>query len=435
MSAPIAPPAPPFLGPAKFHGGHQAGPFKRIVIHCTVSPCKAGGARDVARYFRKTVTRPSSAHYVVDPFEVVQVVPDHTVAYHAPPNLDTLGVELCDPQAGPSSRWNDDLHMSMLRLAARLVANLALAYDVPIQKLGPRDLVGGLRGICGHVDVSNAFHESTHTDPGDGFPWGRFMRLVREQADALQRPPETMLRVGQWNVQRGHPPTDHATMMLNAFDAERLDVLLLQEMADYIGPLRHRLKVWGHALVAFTDTRGSRDCAILVRRGLDIGRTWSFDAGTGWFTHDGAEHAPAHPVAAFVEGVMFVSVHAPVSVNWRAGVPFGPLRRVAAYIGHSRKLGKLFEHHRGIPMCVAGDWNATPTDRGIATPHAVAKGAGAVLHNPGESTGHGPIDYPITRDLQLDHLAVTGKRLSDHKLVRYDVHAAAPAARDSQWGD
>lgn len=190
MTLTIAPPEPVYLGPAKFYGGEQRSPFKRIVIHCTVSPTERGGARNVARYFRQTVTRPSSCHYIVDPFEAVQVVGDHTVAFHAPPNggLDggTIGVELCDPQSGPADRWFDELHQRMLRRAARLVARLALAYDVPIEKLGPRDLVGGARGICGHVDVSYAWRQTSHTDPGDAFPWGLFFRLVREHAERLR---------------------------------------------------------------------------------------------------------------------------------------------------------------------------------------------------------------------------------------------------------
>lgn len=182
----VQPPAPPYLGPAKFHGGPQnLAPLKRIVIHGTVSPCVAGGARATAAYFKNTVTRPSSAHYVVDPAEVVQVVGDHQIAYHAPPNTDTIGVEHCDPVAGPATRWQDSDHEAMLDRSAKLVAQLCLAYDVPIRRVGPVGLRLGRRGITGHGAVSLAWRQTTHTDPGKDFPWTAYIARVKAAAAEL----------------------------------------------------------------------------------------------------------------------------------------------------------------------------------------------------------------------------------------------------------
>jgi N-acetyl-anhydromuramyl-L-alanine amidase AmpD len=180
-------PAPPYLGPAHFAGGGDNKPINRIVIHCTVSPTVQGGARATAAYFRSAAAG-GSAHYVVDPYEVVQCVYDGTVAYHAPPNQHSLGVELCDPMKGKAARWQWLEHEAMLHLAARLVAQLCLAYDVPIVRLSEKDLRAGKHGICGHVDVSQAFKQSTHWDPGPDFPWPRFMALVKGEAAALAKP-------------------------------------------------------------------------------------------------------------------------------------------------------------------------------------------------------------------------------------------------------
>jgi hypothetical protein len=129
-----APPAPPYVGPAHFMGGTGNKPINRVVVHCTVSPCQPGGARNIAAYFRGT-TAGGSAHYVVDPTEAVQVVYDSYIAYHAPPNSHSLGVELCDPMTGPDTRWADANHQSMLKRTAVLVAQLCLAYQVPITRL------------------------------------------------------------------------------------------------------------------------------------------------------------------------------------------------------------------------------------------------------------------------------------------------------------
>lgn len=172
-------PAPPYVGPAAHTSAGSNQPITRIVIHGTVSPCVKGGARATARYFASP-SAGGSAHYVVDPGEVVQDVYDSVIAWHAPPNPGSIGVELCDPETGPASRWHDADHEAMLALAAELVAGLCLAYDVPVRKIGVKSLLAGKHGICGHVDVSNAWHESDHSDPR-GFPWKHFMALVEAE--------------------------------------------------------------------------------------------------------------------------------------------------------------------------------------------------------------------------------------------------------------
>ena len=171
----------PFIQ-ARQHGPATNLPVTRIVIHGTVSPCRAGQAQATAAYFQ-AVTRPASAHYVVDPGQVVQCVSEATVAYHAPPNQHSIGVELCDPQTGPGSRWADDAHEAMLQRAADLVRALAAKHDIPIVHLSPVDLLAGRSGICGHVDVTNAWQQTTHTDPGPDFPWDHFLDLITQGDD------------------------------------------------------------------------------------------------------------------------------------------------------------------------------------------------------------------------------------------------------------
>lgn len=179
--------------PARRHGGKQSA-VTRIVIHATVSPCVRGGARNVARYFQSQAAG-GSAHYIVDPGEIVQAVKDNVVAHHAPPNTGTLGVELCDPQKGDPSRWADDAHEAMLRRAAGLVRELADKYNVPLVRLTALDLQKGKRGICGHVEVSRAFGRTDHGDPdiGGRFPWAHFMQLITEP-EGLDMTPEQVYK-------------------------------------------------------------------------------------------------------------------------------------------------------------------------------------------------------------------------------------------------
>lgn len=158
-----APPTPPII-PAKYHGADTNLPVHRIVMHGTVSPCEYGGARNIARYFQDP-SYVSSCHYIVDPGETIQCVDDWTVAYHAPPNEHSIGVELCDPQAGPDSRWDDANHQAMLDRAAGLVRQLCLAYEVPMVWLMPGDLAAWRHGITDHENVGTTWNQTSHIDP------------------------------------------------------------------------------------------------------------------------------------------------------------------------------------------------------------------------------------------------------------------------------
>jgi len=194
-------PSPIYLGPAAHDSGPGNKPISRIVIHSTVSPCVPGGARAIADYFRSPKAN-GSAHYVVDPSEVVQVVLDDTIAWHAPPNPHSLGIEMCDYPSSTSLdhwqaagdvqhstrknplRWLEKNHRQMLRRTARLTARLCLAYNVPARFLTADQLLAGEHGITTHANVTQAFHQSTHWDPGL-WPKRAFMRQVRSFVDEL----------------------------------------------------------------------------------------------------------------------------------------------------------------------------------------------------------------------------------------------------------
>ncbi len=182
----VAPPNPPMI-PARWHGGAQIP--RTIVIHGTVSPCVPGGARSVANFFaNRPASSKTSAHYTVDPGEVIQSVGDHVVAYHCGHNQDSIGIELCDPQSGSGNRWADKNHAAMLARAAALTARLCLAYGIPATRVSPSALVAGKHGICGHADMSKAFKASTHTDPGPDFPWTDFIHQVKAEIAKLKEP-------------------------------------------------------------------------------------------------------------------------------------------------------------------------------------------------------------------------------------------------------
>lgn len=193
MTVPRIPaPSPEYVGPSPhvMHdgAGHPLNnnPIRQVVVHCTVTSAKAGTRYAVAHDFR-TTHEDKSAHYVVDAGGIVQVVFDSLVAEHCGKNLHKIGVELCDEQAGPISRWKDHDHQEVLRRGANLVAKLCLHNGLPTRHLTVDQLRADERGIVGHVDVTHAFPGvTTHTDPGIGFPWGAFLAQVHKHAAYLQ---------------------------------------------------------------------------------------------------------------------------------------------------------------------------------------------------------------------------------------------------------
>jgi N-acetyl-anhydromuramyl-L-alanine amidase AmpD len=158
-----------------------------VVIHATVgSEPGTVGAAESTVLFSKRTDRPSSYHYIADALHSLQYVYDKYVAFHAPPNQNSIGYELCCSLTNEGKgHWGDSDHLAMLRICAKDVARLCLAYDVPIVKIGWVALQRGARGICGHNDVRLAFKQTSHWDPGPFFPWKHFINLVAAEADAL----------------------------------------------------------------------------------------------------------------------------------------------------------------------------------------------------------------------------------------------------------
>jgi hypothetical protein len=166
------------------YSGHVGGPngtVTRVVIHGTVSATVRGGARSTAAYFQ-SANSGGLAHYVVDPGEIIACCDEDSWCWHAPPNPGSIGIELCDVVDGDPARWADADHQAMLALAAALTADICRRRGIPGVHIGASELLGGAHGVAGHVDVSEAWHQSDHHDPGDGFPWDQFISLVNGHA-------------------------------------------------------------------------------------------------------------------------------------------------------------------------------------------------------------------------------------------------------------
>lgn len=163
--------------------------IRLVVMHTMEAPEKGETAESVARYFASLPdTLKASAHVCVDNNSVVQCVDDNDIAYGAPgANSDGLHVEMAGNFRQTAEQWADDYSQRMLEIAAGVVAQFCLQYEIPVTHLTDDQLLAGERGIVGHSQVSAVYRKEKkpdeHRDPGDAFPWETFIARVATLLD------------------------------------------------------------------------------------------------------------------------------------------------------------------------------------------------------------------------------------------------------------
>ncbi len=158
-----------------------------VVIHTMEIAERPDAAEICARWFKTPVSR-VSAHYCVDADSVIQCVREKDIAWHARGgNTDSIGVELAGFASQTRRDWADPYSAAVLDRAANLVADVCRRRRLPVRWVVADALVAGRRGLTGHNEVSEAFEQSDHWDPGDGFPVEAFVDRVRAREQALKR--------------------------------------------------------------------------------------------------------------------------------------------------------------------------------------------------------------------------------------------------------
>jgi N-acetyl-anhydromuramyl-L-alanine amidase AmpD len=174
----------PFIEPRAWNSGRAAGQPSVIVIHATDGSEGLTSAEDGAAYDARR-TDGTSTHYFHDQDTTIQCVYTWDRANHAKGAGNRIGIahELCGRGNQTAAQWHDAASLGTLRQAARQCARDAAKYGIPRRRLTPAQLRDGLKGFAGHVDISNAFHESDHEDPGTGFPWSEFLAMVEYEME------------------------------------------------------------------------------------------------------------------------------------------------------------------------------------------------------------------------------------------------------------
>jgi N-acetyl-anhydromuramyl-L-alanine amidase AmpD len=152
-----------------------------VVLHCTDGHEGIKQDDNVAAMFASRDLFPRrSCHYVVDADSVTQCVDDDSVAWQCgrTGNLHGVGIEICGFARQTRAEWLDAFSKPTLAIAARLTYELCRKHRLPLVFLNADDLQSGASGITTHSEVSKAWKESSHTDPGKQFPMNAFMKAV-----------------------------------------------------------------------------------------------------------------------------------------------------------------------------------------------------------------------------------------------------------------
>jgi len=161
-------------------GARKSGPNRLLVVHTSEGSEGPTSAENLGAFMTMPGDRlnpdgtrfGASYHYVTDTDRVLPAVPDDVVAYAAA-GANNDGIHVCIPgKAGQTrAQWLDATSRSYIRQAVAVMVDKAREHGIPLDLLTVAEIVAGAAGYCGHVDISNAYHRSDHTDPGAQFPW------------------------------------------------------------------------------------------------------------------------------------------------------------------------------------------------------------------------------------------------------------------------
>lgn len=172
----------PFKQSKYYTRGRGGRSVSQIFMHTLECQKTMGVARRVWLWFTGRNSPQASVHFIVDYNTTYQSVNTQDTAWAVDQwerNTTSISIELAGYAAQTPAEWSDDYSKIELVRAARLVAEIAKEYHIPIVKLTPEQVFHGDKGIAGHWDVTQGYHiYGGHTDPGKSFPWESFLKTV-----------------------------------------------------------------------------------------------------------------------------------------------------------------------------------------------------------------------------------------------------------------
>lgn len=155
-----------------------------IVLHTNQGP-EQGSLEGLLRFCQDTANGASYNLIVDAQGRIGRCNDDNYQPWAAGTTGNRIGLHVCALGYAEQSRaeWLDP--PGLLDGLARVLAYWSQSYGIPLVKIGAAELRAGQRGVCGHVDISAAWHEVDHTDPGPNFPYD----VVLDKARALLSTP------------------------------------------------------------------------------------------------------------------------------------------------------------------------------------------------------------------------------------------------------
>lgn len=179
MSAPV-----PVLNIPAYYQGYPGRPdgIDFIVIHSVESPLETGIAESLARYyFGTTACGETSAHAIIGPDVIVEMVPPDSRAWQCGNgNQRGYGIEQSGYAKFTTAEWTTGLGMTQMQNVAWWAAKQCKALGIQPRWLTDQELATpGQKGFVEHADVSRVLGGTTHWDPGPGYPRDLLMQHVK----------------------------------------------------------------------------------------------------------------------------------------------------------------------------------------------------------------------------------------------------------------
>lgn len=233
--------------PAGFHGGPFKSKPRIVVIHSVESEATPGLAYSLATGWLQH--EKVSIHGIAGPDECVRMVPIDTIAYHCGGgNSVSLGMEHTGRASWTFDQWiSGDSHQGhapgafdALRNGARVVAEWCKALGIPRVWLTPDEARAGKSGLATHNTMRLAFGGTTHTDPGAGFPYAIYLKMVQQFAgDNLAPAPAPAPNTGPQTGGAETDTNDMADITPDQMDqiAKRTVALLFSAQPEAVFPV------------------------------------------------------------------------------------------------------------------------------------------------------------------------------------------------------
>lgn len=221
------------------------------------------------------------------------------------------------------------------------------------------------------------------------------------------------MRGATFNLLYGRRPRVVVEEVWALVRAHDLAFVCTQETGDYVEALR------GSGLRVI----GSGESCIVVHPRIRVANRARFSYGDGWTTVRGGHHPPVVMWQADLAGWLRVrSVHLPTPSDWPGGLLQAPPERLDDLQAASTGLVVYFRgNHRA--RIAAGDWNEPPETRGAFSPRWIAGATGAEIDAPRDGSGHGRIDYVMSKGCDVVGAQVVHglAERSDHDPVVFHV--------------